>query len=229
MENNVTNPTLRGRGGTIGTLLLMIGMVLASSPPVEAREAPKQTGPLNFDDRQCGRDTLKQRVQGRLEVVAKAETCLLFYDYEPLAEDNDERDYGIAWVQARIDPRGAWCATSVWSDLVASGDTRMHKHTPTKNFKIGKSRKVEVKLASTANGFGDEKATLSEKTRIYPRRLRHSSFTFRGSKVFRQRWTGQRGGVINLTSGVELSWDIDNLPDAISSGLLYDFERRGRC
>lgn len=228
MENIATNPTLRSPRA-IGTVLLMIGMVLASSPLAEARVPPRQSGPLNFDERQCGRETLKRRVNGRLEVVAKAETCLLFYAYDPFAEDNRERNYGIAWVQARIDPRGAWCAMDVWSDLVVSEDTRMHKRTPTRNFKIGRSRRVEVKLASSAGGFGEEKATLSERTRIYPRRLRHSTFTFRRSRVFRQRWTGRRGGVVNLTSGVELSWKEEDPPDAISSGLLYDFERRGRC
>ena len=230
MENNLTNPTWWGPGGAIATLLLMLGVVVASSSVAEARDAPRRTGPLNFDERQCATDTVRKRIDGRLEVVAKGETCLLFYAYDPLAEDNEERDYGIAWVQARIVPKGAWCATDVWSDVVVSEDTRMHKRTPGKNFKLGKSRRIEVKLASFANGFGDQKATLSEKTRFYPRRLRHSTFTFRGSSVFRQRWTGQRGGAINLTSGVELSWGgEDDPPDAISSQLLYDFERRGRC
>jgi len=230
MENNPSNPTWWTPGGAIGTLLLVLGVLIASSPVAEAREAPRQTGPLNFDERKCAKDTVRKRIEGRMEVVAKAETCLLFYAYDPLAEDNEERDYGIAWVQARIVPKGAWCATDVWSDVVVSEDTRMHKRTPGKNFKLGKSRRIQVKLASFANGFGDQKATLSEKTRFYPRRLRHSTFTFRGSSVFRQRWTGQRGGVINLTSGVELSWGgEDDPPDAISSQLLYDFERRGRC
>jgi hypothetical protein len=229
MEGNVTNPTLRSPGGAIGTLLLMIGMVLASSSEAEARRAPERKGPLNFDERRCSRETLKKRINGRLEVVAKAETCLLLYMYHPPAEDNEDRDYGIAWVQARIDPRGAWCAKRVWSDLVVSEDTKIHKRTPAKNFRFGKSRRIEVKLATFAQGFGEEKATLSEKTTFYPRRLVHSTFPFQRSKVFRQRWTGQRGGVVNLTSGAELSWAVDDPPDAISSGLLYDFERRGRC
>ncbi len=124
---------------------------------------------------------------------------------------------------------GPGALNDVWSDLVVSEDTNIHKRTPGKNLKLGKPRRVEVKLASFAQGFGDEKASLSEKTKFYPQRLRHSTFTFQRSKVFRQRWTGQRGGVVNLTSGVELSWAVDDPPDAISSGLLYDFERRGRC
>jgi hypothetical protein len=232
MENIVTNPTLRSLGGAIGTVLLMIGMVLAGSPPAEAREPPRKSGPLNFDERQCGRDTLKRRVNGRLEVVAKAKTCLLFYTYDPLAEDNEERDYGIAWVQARIAPRGAWCATDVWSDLVVdvSSDTRVHKRTPVRNLRLDKSKSLNVKLASKANGAGERPASVSETTRIYPRRLRHSMFPFRGSRVVRQRWTGQRGRTVNLTSGVEVSWASDEEgPDTMTSGLLYDFERRGRC
>jgi hypothetical protein len=232
MDNVVSNPPWRSPGRAIGALLVMLGMVLASSSVAEAREAPKQTGPLNFDERQCATDTVRKRIEGRLEVVAKAETCLLFYTYDPEAEDNEERDYGIGWVQARIDPRGAWCAKDIWSDLVVdvSEDTRMHKRTPDRNFKLGRSRRIEFKLVSFANGSGDRKATLSETTRIYPRRLRHRSFPFEGSRVFRQRWTGQRGGVINLTSGAELSWrENEPGPDAISSQLLYDFERRGTC
>jgi hypothetical protein len=232
MENNLTNSAWRSPGGAIGTLLLVLGVVIASSPVAEARQAPRQTGPLNFDERECARDTVRKRIEGRLEVVAKAETCLLLYAYDPQAEDNEERDYGIAWVQARIDPRGAWCVVDIWSDLVVdvSKDTRMHKRTPDRNFKLDRSRRIEFKLASVANGFGDRRATLSEKTRIYPRRLRHSSFPFEGSRVFRQRWTGQRGGIVKLTSGAELSWDEeDEGPDTMTSQLLYDFERRGRC
>ena len=232
MENIATNPTLRSPGGAIGTVLLMIGMVLASSPLAEAREAPRHSGPLNFDERQCGRDTLKRRVNGRQEVVARAETCLLFYTYDRLAEDNEERDYGIAWVQARIDPRGAWCATDVWSDLVVdvSNDTRVHKRTPVRDLRLDKSKRLQVKLASNANGAGERPASVSETTRIYPRRLRHSMFPFRGSRVIRQRWTGQRGRTVNLTSGVEVSWaSDDDGPDTMTSALLYDFERRGKC
>ena len=227
MENKVTNPTYLAQRVAL-VPLLVLALVLSVSP-AEARKAPKQTGPLNLDERQCGRETLRKRVKGRMEVVAKAETCLLFYDYDPLREDDEQRDYGIVWVQARVEPRGAWCATAVWSDLVVSEDTRIHKRTPVKNFKISRSRKVQVKLASFANGASDEKGTLSEKTTIHPRILRHSRFTFERSRVFRQRWKGQRGRVINLTSGAEVSWAEDDPPDAVSSGLLYDFERRGRC
>lgn len=228
MKDKVTNPTFRSPSRTMGALLLVMGMVLAWGPMAGARNAPHQTGPLNFDERQCGRDTLRQRVKGRMEVVARGETCLLFYTYDPLAEDNDERDYGIVWVQARIAPRGAWCATKVWSDLGVSQDTRIHKRIPARNLSVKRSRKVLVKLATLANGFGQEKATLGERTWFHPRNLRHSTSTVGRSRVFTQRWTGLRGGVINLTSGAEISWADRDLP-AIASGLRYDFERRGRC
>ncbi|MGH2752220.1 MAG: hypothetical protein ACRDK3_15325 [Actinomycetota bacterium] len=203
----------------------------ALAPLAEARKAPKQSGPLNFDEKACSRRTEKWRNDktGRTETVAKTETCALFYTFDPLAEDNDNRDYGIVWVQARIEPRGAWCAKRIWSDLLVSKDTKIHKQTPTKNFKLGKSRRIRIKLATLANGWSDEKGTLSEKTKIRPRRLRHSRFNIEASRVFRQRWNGQTGAVVNLTSGVEISWAIDDPPDALTSGLQYDFERRGSC
>jgi hypothetical protein len=228
MESKVTKLAFRTPRAAIG-LLVVLALMLGTSPAT-ARDKPKRSGPLNQDDpRACGRDTLKKWINGRREVVAKAETCLYVFNYDPQREDNENRDYGIAWIQARVEPRGAWCAKRVWSDLVVSEDTKIHKRAPAKNFKIGKSRKVEVKLTSFANGASDEKATVSEKTTIHPRRLRHSSFRFKGQPVFRQRWTGQRGRPVNLTSGAEVSWEHDDPPDAISSSLLYDFERRGRC
>src|SRR5680860_1036125 len=174
MENKLTNPTFRHPGRTMAALLLALGMVLGAGHVAEARDAPKQTGPLNFVQRKCARQTFRTRVKGRLEVVAKTETCLLFYEFDPLAEDNEQRDYGVAWVQARIEPRGAWCATRVWSDLGVSQDTKFHKRTPAKDYSLKRSRKVRVKLASLANGFGEEQATLSERTWFRPRRLRHS-------------------------------------------------------
>jgi len=229
MENNVTNPTFRNLGRRVAAILAVTGMLLGVHSPAQARAAPKQTGPINFDERQCARDTFRVRVKGRLEVVAKTETCLLLYTYDPLAEDNEQRDFGVAWVQARIEPRGAWCATKVWSDLGVSEDTRIHKVTPGRDLSMKKPRKIRVKLSSTANGFGEENATLSEITKFHPRKVRHSRSTVGTSRIFTQRWTGQRGGVINLTSGAEISWDVRDLPNSIASGLRYDFERRGRC
>ncbi|MGH2774510.1 MAG: hypothetical protein ACRDJT_03625 [Actinomycetota bacterium] len=229
MENYLTNLTFRIPSRSVGALLVALGIVLAGSPPAEARDKPKQTGPLNLDERQCGRRTFRTKVNGHREVVAETETCLLFYTYDPFAEDNEERDYGLAWVQARVEPRGAWCATRVWSDLGISRDTKFHKRVPARNLSMKKSRKVRVRLASLAGGFGKRSATLTESTWFRPRRLRHSRSTIQGTRIFTQRWTGQRGGVLNLTSGAGVSWDVDNLPNAIASGLRYDFERRGKC
>ncbi|MPZ90836.1 MAG: hypothetical protein GEU68_04260 [Actinobacteria bacterium] len=228
MESKVTNLAFRTPGRTLGALLLALGILLAYSPVAEARKPPKKTGPLNLDVRKCGRQTFRTRVNGRREVVAKTETCLLLYNYDPLSEDNAERDYAIAWVQARIEPRGAWCATKVWSDLGVSRGTKIHKHVPARNFSMKKSRRVLVKLASLANGFGEEKGALREKRWFHPRKWRHSKSTVRRSRIFTQRWTGQRGRPLNLTSGAEVSWDVED-PPTYASGLRYDFERRGRC
>ncbi|MGH2700047.1 MAG: hypothetical protein ACRDJL_12750 [Actinomycetota bacterium] len=217
---------------TLAALSFVVLMLLVQAPGAQARKAPKQTGPLNFDVRRCGGETVRTRIKGRMEVVAKTKTCVLLYTYDPLREDNQDRDYGLVWVQARVDPRGAWCAKRVWSDLGVdvSKDTRVHRRTPVKNLKLRRARRIRVKLATTANGAGDQKATLGERTTFYPRRLQHSTFVFQKSRIVRQRWAGQRGKVLNFTSGAEMSWDSEaEGPDAISSGLLYDFERRGRC
>jgi hypothetical protein len=204
-------------------------MLLAVQAPAQARKEPQQSGPINLERRKCARETIERRIDGRTEVVAKLETCALSYDYDPLREDNENRDFGIVWAQVRIEPRGAWCAKKIWSDIGVSQDTRMHKRTPAKDYNLGSARKILVKLSSTADGAGDATATVQETTMFRPKKLRHSRFTFDGQPVFRQVWTGQRGGVFHLTSGVEVSWAEDDPPDGLSSGVLGNFERRGRC
>jgi hypothetical protein len=230
LEAPITKPTFFPSPRTLGTLCLVV-LLVAVQAPAEARRQPKQSGPINFDERQCARKTIRWRnpKTGVREIVAKTETCALSYDYDPLREDNENRNFGILWAQARIDPRGAWCAKKVWSDIVVSEDTRMHKRTPAKNYDLSRSRKILVKLSSTADGAGDGKATVQETTTFRPKKLRHSRFTFERQPVFRQVWTGQRGGVFHLTSGVEVSWAEDDPPDGLSSGVLGNFERRGRC
>ena len=230
MEGEVTSQTV-SRGTLSLALFVALCLVALLAPGAEARPPPKRSGPLNFDERRCSRaiEEWRNPKTGRMETVARSKTCVLFYTYDPLAEDDEERDFGVVWVQSRVKPRNGWCARRVASDLFVSKDTKIHTTRPKKTQGTGSSRQLRVKLGTDANGAGAKTGTVSEIIKIFPKKLRHSTTTTDTSRVFRQRWSGLRGKPLNFASGAEVSWAIDDPPDALTSGLTYRFEKRGTC
>jgi hypothetical protein len=220
-----TNSTLRV------TLVSLLALACLVGTSASAREAPRRRGPLSFDDKVCSRQKERKRINGVIEVVAVAESCVLFYRFDPLAESNENRDYGIAWTQGKVSPRNGWCARRVTSHLLVSSEGNMHARAPRKDLKIGAKRRLRVRLATDANGTSGKTGSLAETITVWPRLLRHSVIERDGAHIFRQHWRGLRGRTTLFASGVVLSWaeDPGGFPDAISSGLSYEFEKRGIC
>ena len=228
-----TNPTVRSRRLALVTLLCFVLGLVALTTPAMARKAPKKSGPLNFDDKECDREreVWRNPKTGLIETVAKTETCVLFYRFDPLEESNENRNYGIAWTQGKVQPRNGWCARRVTSDLLVSSDGKLHAKAPKKNLKPKTKRRLRVRLTTDANGTSDETGSLAETITVWPRLLKHSVINSDGAHIFRQHWRGLRGRTTLFASGVVLSWadHPENFPDAISSGLSYKFEKRGNC
>jgi hypothetical protein len=233
MGREETNPTHRPQRIALVTLLSFVLSLVALTTPVSARKAPKKSGPLSFDDRKCDRERELWRdpKTSLVETVAKTETCVLFYRFDPLAERNEKRDYGIAWAQGKVSPRNGWCARRVTSHVLVSSDGKMHARAPRKDLEIGTKRRLRVRLATDANGTSGRTGSLAETITVWPRLLKHSVIKRDGAHIFRQHWRGLRGRSTLFASGVVLSWaeDPENFPDAISSGLSYKFEKRGIC
>lgn len=212
------------------TVALALG---ALASPADARRAPKKRGPLSFDERACDRQTERWRnpKTGLTETVARTQTCVLFYRFDPLAESDEDRNYGVVWVQAKVDPRNGWCARSVTSKLLVTDDGKIHQRAPKKGQKVNARRQLRVKLATDANGMSDETGRLVETITEWPRRRRQALYKKDGSHVFRQRWTGLRGKPLLFASAVVISWadNPEDFPDALTSGLNYKFEKRGTC
>jgi len=227
------NPTHRKRRIALVTLLSLVLSLDALTTPVSARKAPKKRGPLSFDDRKCEheKELWRNPRTGLIETVARTKSCVLFYRFDPLAERNEKRDYGIAWTQGKVSPRNGWCARRVTSHVLVSSDGKMHARAPRKDLKIETKRRLRVRLATDANGTSGKTGSLAETITVLPRLLKHSVMKRDGAHIFRQHWRGLRGRSTLFASGVVLSWaeDPENFPDAISSGLSYKFEKRGIC
>ena len=233
MGREGTNPTHRPQRIALVTLLSFVLSLVALTTPVSARKAPKKSGPLSFDEKKCDRERELWRdpKTGLIETVARTETCVLVYRFDPLKESNENRDYGIAWTQGKVSPRNGWCARRVTSHLLVSSDGKMHARAPRKDLKIGAKRRLRIRLATDANGTSGKTGSLTETITVWPRLLKHSVIERDRAHIFRQHWRGLRGRTTLFASGVVLSWadHPEDFPDAISSGLSYRFEKRGIC
>jgi len=227
------NPTRWSLRAALAALLTVAVTMTALTAPASARKAPKRSGPLSFDTKVCDRqkEVWRNPDTGLTETVAKTESCVLFYRFDPLAESDEDRNYGVAWTQGKVEPRNGWCARRVTSHLLVSSDGKMHGRAPKKDMTPATKRRLRVRLSTKANGTSDRTGTLSETIAVWPRLLEHSVIKRDGAHIFRQRWRGSRGNKLLFGSGVVLSWadDPENFPDAISSGLSYRFKKRGIC
>lgn len=226
------NPTRRLLRTALAALLAL-ACVGEISAPASARRAPRRRGPLTFDTKECDRqrEVWRNPNTGLIETVARTETCILFYRFDPLAEDDKDRNYGIAWTQGKVEPRNGWCATRVTSHLLVSNDGKLHRRAPKRDMSPGSRRRLRVRLSTNANGTSNRTGTLSETIAVWPRLLEHSVVKRDGAHIFRQQWRGSRGNKLLFASGVVLSWadDPENFPNAISSGLSYRFKKKGTC
>lgn len=188
------------------------------------------SGPLLLKGHECRRKTERITLpSGRRQVVAKAESCISFYRYDPEREDDQGNDYGIVWLQTMVDSRNGWCATRVDSDTIVPIEGEPLQRAPSSDIKITKAHRVRIKLRTDAGGHGDQTASLSKGVLLRPRRVAPSVTEQQSNRVFRIRWTGRSARRMNFASGVEIRWDIQDPPATMTSDLSYTFEKREGC
>jgi hypothetical protein len=203
---------------------------LVASQPT-AKEKPNASGPLSFEGRRCEqkKEIFTNPKTGDSETVAVAEACVLLYAYDPAAEDDLEHDYGITWLQTTVDARNGWCAIKVRSDLTITDDAKLFQHDPKKAFERRRPRRIRVKVSTDAQGHGSDVGRLQQSFTMRPRRLRPFLIKRASANLFRLRWTGRTERKLAFVSGVEIAWDADDAVNAMTSGLSYEFEKRGNC
>lgn len=214
-----------------GTLLWAAadaGAVAMSQP--SAKEKPTASGPLSFEDRKCEqkKEFFNDPDSGR-ETVAVAEACVLLYLYDPAAEQDSKNDYGVVWLQTTVDARNGWCATKVRSDLTITDDAELFEHDPKKILEPKRKRRVRVSVTTDGQNHGTDIGRLQQSFALRPRRLVPSLKEKASASLFRLLWTGRTNRKLAFASGVEISWAADDKVNAMTSGLSYEFEKRGNC
>lgn len=211
---------LRGPLAGLLTAALVAGSASPAAGQLDARSDPVVTGPLSAlgNGKKCR--ATKYEVEG--EVVARAKICLFLYAYDPGAEDDDERDYGVMWAQTNVDTGGGWCAFRVHTEVYIPEDMPVHAKVPRAQ-KVVKRKKVTWTLKVDAEGHAAEEASVKKGLTLYPRQLSRSRREAGDEQdLVRVTWRGQTAQKLGFVSGLEVSWpEDDGPPDAVPFRVEY--------
>ena len=217
---------ITGQIVTKAALAALAGLLLAApsgaqTAQMDADDDPKVAGPLELRTDDCRRQ--HESFQG--QTVASGKTCLRIYTYDPGAEADTARNYGIAWLQSNLNSSRGWCGAVVQSDIDLPEDITVESKAP-KNLDLARRRTYKTAIATDALGSGGEDGTVEQEQILYPRKVR--TRVIEDSNVFRLRWAGLRDDKLGFASGAEISWAADQAPGGIQYRLNYEI-KRGDC
>lgn len=202
------------------TVVLAGSMSTVAAAQMEARDRPRVRGPLVHVTKSCGRRS--ETAGGR--VIATSRSCLRFYAFDPARERNRRRDYGVVWMQSNVDARRRWCAAEVVNRVTFEGRVRVLDKTP-RGRRTGRAGGVRSRLV--VNNFTNDPARISQRWRLYPRRLRsHVIGDDAGLEVV---WRGSTRRELGFALGAELSWPETAGPPAVNSLLTFALRRDRSC
>jgi hypothetical protein len=218
-----TNRRFRTRAIVLATsVMLVVPPANAATDQMNATDDPEVTGALELETDGCRR----QQEQYRGEVVAKGKTCLRIYTFDPTAESDDERNYGVVWLQSNLNSSRGWCGSKVLSDVDLPNDIRVESRAPkTIELNRRKAYRTELSVDAAGNAVGDP-ASIAQDQVLYPEKVR--GWVMDAENVFRLKWTGMENAKLGFASGAEISWTQGESPGGISFRLNYQL-RRGRC
>lgn len=215
-----------GRTVTKATLAAMAVVALAipssaQTKQLNATEEPTVTGPLESQSDDCRR----QHESAGGQRVATGEVCFWIYSYDPGAETDGDRNYGVGWLQATVNSSRGWCVSNVRLDIDLPEGMTVEERTP-KTMDVGRRKNYTATIASDAGGSGSE-ATLEQELILYPRRIR--TWRVAEDNIARFKWIGLKDEKLAFVSAAEFSWLAADVPEENPRyGLLYEI-KRGDC
>lgn len=209
---------MRSKVFVVATCLLALSVSPAHAAQLDPKAAPTVTGPIvedsdSYDGKRC---TRRQIPGAGDEVAAIAKFCWTFFRFDPQAESDTERDYGIWWVQSRVNPKNGWCANKVVTQLSMSTGTVLHAISG-RNFQTKRARKIAPKLTADANGASTTPATVEQSLKLFPNKL--NTRLAAKTNTLKMVWTGATRRPIAAAGGVEGSWNVAEGPPVFLPGM----------
>jgi hypothetical protein len=199
------------RGSMVAAMCLAVSLFSvgpAHADQLNAKDDPKVSDNLESQGRKCA--TEKDTHDG--EVVAVVKACQRFYILDTEAETNEERDYGVLWLQSTINPKPGWCTTSGSSDIVFSSRIRLESRAPDAEETAKRSKRLKTTLSVDADGNASTPGSISQTSTLHPDKQTPSVKRREKSTKFRLQWTGSSGAELAFVSGVQVSWSTEEGP-----------------
>lgn len=208
------------RIGALSLALAVLAAVPASAAQLDPRDAPQTKGPLNLGGKVCNKQRLRAP-NGQIGVVTRA--CIFAYTFDPAREDDNQRDYGVAWLQTHAVPKNGWCLNKVRSDLINQNDDISAK-APKGRRTFGKGQRFVTRLRSNADGSAQEVGVV--KNAVFMRRGTLASRMANNGTEFRLLWKGKAGKPVAFALGIEANWsDSQNFVFTPGGGIKTRLER----
>jgi hypothetical protein len=183
--------------------LAVTAIVAAAATPalaqMKVRRAPTRTGPLTTAGRRCDADIVRAagRIRGRLVV------CRWLFSMDPGSENNTNRDFGVLWIQAKVNPENGWCAKRAPLRLFAPSNARVLGRSP-RSLTTSEHRSASTGIVADAQGAAATQTTVRKSFILHPRRLTR---TFdRELARLRIAWAGDTRRTVAFAAGMEISW-----------------------
>lgn len=195
----------------------------ATAAQMDAADDPRVVGPFSgSEEPACSAEAVKTE-DG--ETVARVKLCARLFPLDTVAESNEDRDFGILWIQSNVNSMNDWCTTATsTSGLVRSAGT-VHDYVPARRYGASRGHDVKMKLIADAQGMASEKAVVSQRLTLYPIKTRPLVDQEDNGTRVTARWTGSSSKKLASVLGVEVSWDSSSGSPAMVPGLTYDFAR----
>jgi hypothetical protein len=195
------------------TVLLSAALLApAGAAQMKASDPPHVAGPLalsneTYSGDPCRREVIK--VGG--EVAAVGRFCTWFYRFDPGAESDAGRDYGVWWIQSDFKPRNGWCAKQLNTGIAMSSGTEVTAFTR-KKLDLSTGRKVTIRLRPDAGGTSATPGLVRNSFVMRPGTYR-SRFVSSNSNL-KMVWKGATKKPAAFAGGLEASWPANSGPPA---------------
>jgi hypothetical protein len=208
------------RIAALGAALAVLAAVPALAAQLDPRDVPQTKGPLDLGGKVCNKQRLKAP-NGQVGVVTRA--CIYAYTFDSSRENDDQRDYGVAWLQTYAEPKNGWCLNRVRSNLINQNDDISAK-APRGRRTFNKGRRFVTTLRSRANGAAEEVGVV--KNGFFVRRGTMRSRMGNNGTEFRLIWRGKVKKPVAFALGIEANWaESENFVFAPGGGIKTRLER----
>jgi hypothetical protein len=196
-------------------------------------DEPTLSGPLRADAARCNTklerdprtDPNPRNHSNKDQVImARVRLCSWLVAYDPSQENDAARDYGIAYVQTKINTENRYCLGQANTKLRIPFSAKTYGQSPAKTVTTSKTRTKNVHLFLNASGHGSA-ATLDQSFLLHPDELKAIVRQRPKGQLFVSRFNGhvrpKRTSAFAL--GVKMSWLASEGTPSFLPRLNYDF------